>query len=191
MKTSRRLLFGTFAVLLATPPVLVAYGRFGGNAFRELPAPERTTPAELAALRDFTVINANGDFALEIVRADTYSIDYTPLSPERGNFSASVEDGTLSIEGFNNRTEFMMGTVRIGLPALAALESGYVPTIAVRGFDGDTLDLNVAFTEELVLANNRYATLNMELQRAGLVTMNGNSFGNTRVEHFGTTITTD
>jgi hypothetical protein len=191
MKTSRRLLFGTFLVILAAPVALVAFSRVNGTGMRELPVPERTPPAELAALRDFAAINIAGDFRLEIVQADTYSIAYTPLQDNRGNFTASVIDGTLTVEGFGNRTEFAQGSVRIGLPDLDALEAGYVTMIAIRNFTGDTLDVSVDFTEELVLENNRLDSLQLDLQRAGLVEMRGNTFGTSRVTHFGLTLTTD
>lgn len=191
MKTSRRLLFGTLLVILATPVAVVAYSRVSGTGMRELPVPERTPPAELAALRDFTAIDVSGDFSLEIVQADTYSIAYTPLQDNRGDFTASVQDGVLHVEGFGNRTEFANGSVRIGLPDLDMLDAGYVPEIAIRNFDGDTLAVNINFSEELVLENNRMDVLQLDVQRSGLVDMRGNTFGSTRVDHFGTVITTD
>jgi len=193
MKTSKRLLFGTFAVLLAAPVVLVAYSRVSSQPYAELPVPERTPAAELARLRDFTEIDVNGDFELEIVRGNTWSVDYTPLSPERGNFNASVENGLLTIGGFGNRTQTASSRVRITLPGLEAVHARYVPSpgIAIRNFDGNALDVSVDFTEGLVLENNRYDSLDLTVQRANLVDLRGNSFGSTRIAHFGTTITTD
>jgi hypothetical protein len=191
MKTSRRLLFGTLLVILAAPVAVVAFSRVSGTGMRELPTPERTSPSELAALRDYAAIEISGDFSLEIVQADTYSITYTPLQDNRGNFTASVQDGILHVEGFGNRTEFANGSVRIGLPDLDRLEAGFVREIAIRNFAGDTLEVKIDFSEELVLDNNRMDVLQLELQRAGLVDMRGNTFGSTRVSHFGSVITTD
>lgn len=191
MKTSRRLLYGTFAVLLAAPVVLVAYSRFTGSGPTDLPPPERTAPAELAALRDFTAIDVSGDFALEVVRADTWSIAYTPLAENRGNFTASVQEGTLVVEGFGNRTENANARVRIGMPDLDALEAGYLPAITIRDFEGDALELNIGVAEELVLEDNRFDVLQAELTRVGLVSMRGNTVGSSRVTHFGMTLTTE
>ncbi len=191
MKTSRRLLFGTFAVLLAAPVVLVAYSRVSGTGYRELPPPERTAAAEIAALRDFNAIEISGDFDLEIVRADTYAVEYRPLAEDRGNFAATVRDGTLEIEGFGNRSNVAQGSVRISLPDLAALDIGYLPVVSVSGFDGDSLDADVDFAESITFASNRYGQFELEIQRGGLVEFSGNTFGSSTVRHFGTTITTD
>lgn len=191
MKTSRRLLFGTFAVLLAAPVVLVAYSRVSGTGYRELPPPERTAAADIAALRDFNAIEISGDFDLEIVRADTYAVEYRPLAEDRGNFNAMVRNGTLEIEGFGNRSNVAQGSVRISLPDLDALTVGYVPVMAVRNFQGDTLEASINYTDELTLENNQFDSIDLELVRAGVVEMRGNTFGSSRVSHFGTTITTD
>jgi hypothetical protein len=191
MKTSRRLLFGTFVVLLAAPVVLVAFSRMSGTGLRELPPPERTPAAELATLRDFTRIDVSGDFELEVLRANSWTIDYTPLSAGRGNFKATVVDGTLTIEGFGNRSELARGVVRIGMPALEALHGGFIQALAISNFDGAALEVNIEFTEQLELENNRLGTLQVDLQQAGLVNLRGNTFGSSRVTHFGTTITTD
>jgi hypothetical protein len=191
MKTSRRLLFGTFAVLLAAPVVLVAYSRVSGTGFRELPPPERTAPAEIAALRDFTAIEITGDFELEIVRADFFAVEYTPVAEDRGNFNAAVRNGRLEIEGFGNRTNVAQGSVRISMPDLDALNVGYVPIMAVRNFQGDTFEASINYTDELTLENNQFDSFELELTQAGIVEMRGNSFGSSRISHFNTTITTD
>jgi hypothetical protein len=191
MKTSRRLLFGTFVVLLATPVVLVGYGRFSGAAYQEVPPPERSAPEALAALRDFTAIDISGDFSLAIVRGDSYAVSYEPIAENRGNFTAVVRDGVLEVEGFGNRTEFAMATVSITLPSLDALEIGYVPEVTVSNFEGDSLEADITFVESIVFENNRYGAVEFDLQRAGIADFRGNTFGSSTIRHFGTTITTD
>lgn len=191
MKTSKRLLFGTFAVMLAAPVAIVAFSRFSGRGYHEPAPPERSTPAEIAALRDFSSVDINGDFSVEIVRSDSYSVEYTPLQDNRGNFTATVRDGMLEIIGFDNRTEFAMGTVRIGMPDLEAIEVGFLPELSVSGFDGNRLNANINYVERLVIENNRYAGFDLVIQRGDLVEFHGNSFGSSTVRHFGTTITTD
>jgi hypothetical protein len=124
MKTSKRLMVGTFAVLLAAPVALVAYGRISGAAvLYELPAPERPASADLAALRDFNAIEVRGDFALEIASGPQYSVSYTPLTGSRGFLRASVTNGTVHIEGYANRTESTAATMRITLPELRSVEA--------------------------------------------------------------------
>lgn len=192
MKTSRRLLFGTFAVLLAAPVVLVAYGRISGaGILYELPAPERPTAAELAALRDFDTITVRGDFMLEIASAPDYSISYAPLTGNRGFLRASVADGTLNLLGYGNRTATTAGTVRITMPALADIDAESLYSLAVRDFDSDMLSLRATGVQQLALENNRIGTLDMEMQATFNVTMRNNEIGTSRVSQFGATITTE
>lgn len=191
MKTSRRLLLGTFVILLATPVAMVAYGRFSGTGYQELPPPERSAQADLATLRDFNSISITGDFSLEIVRADIFAVEYNPIAENRGDFTALVRDGVLEVEGFGNRTEFTMATVRISLPDLAALDIGYMPVVSVRNFEGANLDADVNFVESITFENNRYGKFELDVERAVLADFRGNAFGSSTVRHFGTTITTD
>lgn len=192
MKTSRRLLLGTFLALLAVPVVLVAYSRIDGGSLREIPPPERTSPAELAALRDFTVIDIRSDVAVEIVSAPGYSIDYTPPpSDRRGNFIASVENGTLTIRGYGNRGESGVGSVRIGMPDLDRLDSEFLVSLVIRNFDSDTMALRTVIATDIVLENNRIDTLQLEYQATANVEFRGNTIGSSQVRHFGTTTTSD
>jgi hypothetical protein len=193
MKTSKRLLLGTFLALLAAPVALVAYSRITGGV-RELPAPERTAPAELAALRDFTAVQINSDVQLELVGATTWSIEYTPIRPNRGNFTARVENGTLFIEGFGNRLGGPgeeSASVRIGMPALERLESDFLVSAAIRNFDVDALYVRINIAGRIALENNRIGTLEMQYQNAPTVELRGNTIGSSEVRHFGTTTTTE
>lgn len=192
MKTSRRLLFGTFAVLLAAPVALIAYGRISGAGIMyELPTPERPTAADLAALRDFDSINVRGDIALDIVSGPQFSVSYTPLANSRGFLRASVADGTLRITGYGNRTITTAGTVRITMPALTDIDAESLYSLAIRGFDSDTLSLRTTGVQQLALENNRIGTLDMEMQATFNVTMRDNEVGTSRVSQFGATITTE
>jgi hypothetical protein len=192
MKTSRRLLFGTFLVTLLAPVVLVAFSRVNGGSMAERPAPERPTPAELTSLRDFSNIEVRGDFNLELTSAPDYSVEYVPLAAaNQGFLRASVTDGTLLIEGYANRTEFGASTVRIGLPDLDRLDAESLASLVVRNFDTDAMELRVGSSQDIVIENNRIDALQLELQQTQNVDLRGNTIGTTSVRHFGTTITSD
>ncbi|HEY0963728.1 MAG TPA: DUF2807 domain-containing protein [Pseudomonadales bacterium] len=192
MKTSRRLLFGTFAALLAAPVVLVAYGRISGAGIMyELPAPERPTAEDLAALRDFDTIEVRGDFALEIAGAPEYSVTYTPLTGSRGFLRANVTDGTLTIEGYANRTETTAGTVRITLPELSHVDAESLFMLTVRDFDGEALTLDAAAVRRLIVENNRLGELDVALQAPWNITFRNNEIGTTRMSRLGATATVE
>src|SRR5687768_17143062 len=57
--------------------------------------PTRTPTAELEQLANFTRIRAQGDFVLELTQVQDYSIEYSPLSADRGELTARVENDTL------------------------------------------------------------------------------------------------
>jgi hypothetical protein len=192
MKTSRRLLLGTFLTLLAVPVVLVAYSRFGFDpASRERPLPERTSPAELVALRDFTAIEIRGDVNLEVTGAADYSIAYTPLSERRGNLEARVEDRTLIIEAFGNRNDTTAASLQIGLPELERLDGEFLAALTIRNFDSDMLELRLTTASEVLLENNRIASLQAELGYVANVEFRGNTIGASEITHFGITIRSD
>ena len=192
MKTSRRLLLGTFLTLLALPVVLVAYSRVAGDSSTgDRPLPERTPPAALAALRDFTAIDIRGDVDLEVSSAPDYSIVYSPLSERRGNLEARVENGTLIIEAFGNRTETTAASLQIGMPELARLDGEYLATVTVRNFDSATLELRFNVASAVLIENNRIASLQAELGYVPTVEFRGNTIGASAITHFGTTVRSD
>src|SRR5690606_14648709 len=122
--------------------MLVAYGRISGaGILYELPAPERPTAAELAALRDFDAITVRGDFMLEIASGPQYTVSYAPLPGNRGFLRASVADGRLNLVGYGNRTINTAGAVRITMPALTSVDAESLYSLAIRDFDSDTLSL--------------------------------------------------
>ncbi len=105
-----------------------------GDSIREIPPPERTAPAELAALRDFTAIAIRSDVAVGIV---------------------SVADGTLTIRGYGNSGESRLGSVRIGMPELDRLDSEFLISLVIRNFASDTMALRTEKATDIVLENNR------------------------------------
>jgi hypothetical protein len=191
MKTSRRLLLGTFLALLAVPVILVAFSRISGRgSLSELPALESVTREQLAALRDFDEIEVRGDFALEVVSAPDYAVEYTPVPQQRGFFRASVNEGILTIESYGNRTELAVGTVRIALPALRRIDAESLAGLTVRDFASDSLEIRAFAADDLVIADNRIGVLRMETQVRS-IEFRGNTIGNSEVRTLGTRITTD
>src|SRR5689334_4055774 len=91
------------------------------------PVPLRTTPEQLAQLANYTRISVIGDFALEISQLQDYRIDYAPLDETHGELEAKVENDTLVIRGFGNRTDSGTAMVRIGIPVLDTLEVRDLP----------------------------------------------------------------
>ncbi|MEY4641307.1 MAG: hypothetical protein RLZZ227_1301 [Pseudomonadota bacterium] len=189
MKRSRRFLLGTFLALLVAPVLLVAYARISGEgSLRELPAPERMTPEELAALRDFDQIEVRGDFVLEVVSAADYAVEYATLPQQRSFFRARVDDRTLTIESFGNRMETGVGVVRVALPELSRIDAQSLAGLTVRNFANDSLDIRAIAAGSLVIADNRIGTLRMETQVRS-IEFSGNTIGNSDIHTFGTRIT--
>lgn len=112
---------------------------------------ERTPPAELATLRDFSIIEVEGDFSLEVVKGADYSVAFTPSDGSAGRFYATVRDDTLQLGGFRNAPG---SVVRVALPELKKLNAGRVRALAVSGFDGASLTLEVDTIPQVTLRNN-------------------------------------
>lgn len=112
---------------------------------------ERTPPAVLATLRNFTAIEVEGDFALDVERAASFSVDFTSPNPTEGRFYATVRDNTLLLGGFRN----VPGSrVRVVLPELRKLNAGRVQALSVSGFDGASLSLEADTIPRVTLRNN-------------------------------------
>lgn len=189
MKTSRRLMLATFLTLIASPVVLVAYGRISGaGTMTELPAPQRTSAAELAALRDFSSIFIGGDVDVVVRSAANYAISYTPLFERRGNLSARVEDGRLFIEAYGNRSETEAARLEISLPTLTRVEGESLFALTVSGFRADTLNVVARSAQRVVIEDNALETLRLELGYVNRVEQRRNTIGTVELSHFGATI---
>lgn len=151
MKRSERLVRNTLLVLIGLLVVHVGASRLYAFEDRALPM-ERTTPAELATLRDFTAILVEGDFALEVVQGAEYAVDFAPPAPDEGRFNATVHDGTLLLGGFGNGPG---SRARVTLPVLSKLNAGRVEALSVSGFDGERLALRAERVQHVTLKNNR------------------------------------
>src|SRR5262245_29097808 len=81
VKRSERLVRNTLGVLAALIVAHVAVSRVQ-EARNPAARTERTPPAVLASLRDFTAIQVEGDFTLDVERAADYAVDFT--SPDAG-----------------------------------------------------------------------------------------------------------
>jgi hypothetical protein len=116
---------------------------------------EQTPPAQLATLRDFSTLEVEGDFSLDVVQGADYSVAFTPSDPSEGRFYAAVRGNTLLLGGFRNAPG---SVVRVALPELKKLNAGRVKTLSVSGFDGASLSLEVDAIPKVTLRNNGVRT---------------------------------
>ena len=172
MRRSERLIRNTLMVLAGVVVLQVGVSRL--YAVDDPTAGvERTPPAVLATLRDFTAIEVEGDFALEVVRAADYSVDFTSSNPTEGRFYATVRDNTLLLGGFRNAPG---SRVRVVLPELKKLNAGRVQALSVSGFDGASLSLEADTIPRVTLRNNSIRrwqiradrVVDLEIDRASL-----------------------
>jgi hypothetical protein len=184
MKTSRRFLLGTLLAALALPVLIVVYHRVT-TAGGEFVPPQRTPATDLDALRDFSSVTAEGDFALEVHASDSWAVDYEPLGAQHGNFAASVENGTLHLRGHGNRTETQAARVRVGLPRLVRVEARDTFTLAVRDFEGEQLDVRLTGVSSALLANNRLGNLTVAGGGVETLRLEGNRLGASSLKIFG------
>jgi hypothetical protein len=119
----------------------------------------RTPQAALDAYANFNSIVTRGDFDLEIVQDETYSVTYQPLNETAGSLNTSQSGQTLSLEGFGNRNDTGRGKVTITLPALDELSAYFHTEVSVSGFSQDILQLAVRNGRTLVIAGNTLGTL--------------------------------
>ena len=112
---------------------------------------ERTPPSVLATLRNFTAIEVEGDFTLDVERATDFSVDFSSPNATEGRFYASVRENTLRLGGFRN----VPGSrVRVVLPELRELNAGRVQALSIAGFDGARLSLEADTIARVTLRNN-------------------------------------
>jgi hypothetical protein len=108
-------------------------------------------PVDLATLRDFTSIEVEGDFSLDVVHDTDYSVVFTPTHANEGRFYATVRNNTLLLGGFRNEAG---SRVRVTMPELRKLNAGRVKTLTVTGFDGANLQLEVDTIPQVTLRSN-------------------------------------
>ena len=142
MKRSERLMRNTIFVMAGLVVLELGVNR--------LSADDRTPP-DLSTLRDFTSIEVEGDFSLDVVHDTGYSVVYAPANPSEGRFYASVRNNTLQLGGFRNEAG---SRVRVTMPKLSKLNAGRVKTLTVTGFDGASLQLNMDTIPQVTLRSN-------------------------------------
>lgn len=142
MKRSRRYIAATLVATYASIFVFMGVNRAteGMVTFSD-DIRARTSPEELANLRDFNEIDSRGDFILEVVQSPEYSITYTPPPDDFGNFEARVVGGTLILEGFDNRRRDSSGSVRVGMPVLDSMDATLNPEVHISGYEQDEMAL--------------------------------------------------
>ena len=140
---------------------------------------ERTPPAELATLRDFTTIEVEGDFSLDVVQGADYSVAFTPSDASEGRFYAAVRGNKLVLGGFRNAPG---SVVRVALPELKKLNAGRVKTLSVSGFDGASLSLAVDTIPQVTLRNNSVREWQIRANRVADLQIDRASIGAGKVD---------
>ena len=150
MQKSKRLIRNTILALNGIVVLYVGINRLYaiGNP---IPSVQRTSAAELAMLRDFSAIEVNGDFGVDLVQEADYSVYFTTPDTSQGNLVATVRGNTLVLSGFHNATT---NRVRVALPVLTQLKASSVATLSVSGFDGESMSLRFDGTPQVILRNN-------------------------------------
>jgi hypothetical protein len=180
MKKSTKYLTATALGLLVTIALMLLASRF--YMAESIPyVPARTSAADLAQLANFTRITVSGDFSLEVSQRQDYSIDYTPLNERKGELEARVEDNTLIISGFGNRTDNNAATLRIGVPVLDTLEVNDLPEIIVSNFNAPLMNIRLLAFRTFTLQNSVLGNLDLYSQGAGVINLRGNTLSNQRL----------
>lgn len=170
MKSNTKYVTAAAIGVIAAIALIAALSRtYETEQLAEMPA--RTSPEELAQLANYTRINVRGDFALELTQVQDYSIDYTPLSEDRGELQASVEDDTLIITGFGNRTDTDAAVVRIGVPVLDTLEVEALPEITISNFTAPLMNVRLLNYGTFTFQNNVLGNFNLEAKGEGTINL--------------------
>lgn len=141
MKQSKRLLIGTILGLYGVMMIHTALSRVFVDETQDGPVELRRTSAEqLATLRDFDEVDAQGDFSLELVQQANYSVEVIRAADAPGELVARVTSGVLQLRGYGNPASVR---VRIGTPQLEDLETDFAPLLSISGFTSDSLDIQV------------------------------------------------
>lgn len=171
MKRSRRNITATLLSLYAAIFIFIGVNRatedivtFPGETVAQ------TSPEELAALTGFTQVNARGDFILEVVSAENYSVTYAPPEGDQGNLEARVENGVLLLTGSNNQRN--NNRVRIGMPNLEDLTAMFNPEVSVSGFNQDALVLSFMNIHSVTLDSITLDRLEIDARFVDEITMN-------------------
>lgn len=165
MKKSKRLLLRTVAALYCMTGLYVGASRaFMEPVDSDPAAPRRTAIEQLASLRDFTRIDMESDFSVEVTQRADYSIELIGAADDRGDLMARVEAGVLQLRGYGHADGVL---VRIGMPQLQQLTADFAPLISVSGFSGDALSIRTstrpARSERIEMRDNDIENLELRI----------------------------
>lgn len=177
MKKNRKYLVAAALVIFASIALMTLIGRSylrepGSNA------PARTSAEELAQLANYTRISVQGDFTLEIDQVQDYSIEYMPLDATTGELQAHVENDTLIVTGFGNRTAAAAALLRIGVPVLDTLEVNNLPQITVSNFSAPLMNVRLQGFDSFTLQDSTLGSFTLDARGGGKVTLRGNTLTN-------------
>lgn len=189
MKKSQRFIRTTFITLVVLLVAFIVANRVVEPP-RDTVQPSMTSAAELAAMRDFSVLRIGGDFDVTVEQGNNYSVSFVPIDKTRSFFKASQEGDTLVVEGYGHRSGTAAAQLLVTLPVLLEMEteSGSDVVIDIRGItSAAALNLDSANTVRLTnntgaLQVNARAVQNIELDALSYAnTTMSISSGGTRV----------
>jgi hypothetical protein len=176
MKNSKRLLVGTVGALYALMALYVGANRLWAlDDAREPFAPQRTSAAELAALRDFDEIEIESDFSVEVVQQAEYSIEAFGMAADNGDLLARVENGVLLVRGYGNPDG---ARLRITMPELVKFDTGFSQEVSISGFSGEALEIQVSTGQTVELLDNDIEALQIRTFDVPEVRLDRASFAN-------------
>jgi hypothetical protein len=178
MKRSERLIRSTIVGLTGLMVLYVGISRLSAGS-TPAHATGQTSVAELARLRDFSAIQVDGNFSLDVVQDAAWSVAFAPSEPGQGSFYAAVHDNTLVLHGFRNTPA---SRVTVTLPALSKLAAHKVTALSVSGFAGANLSLELGTTARVTLRNNSIRQWHIDAAHVGDLRLDRASIGAGRVD---------
>ncbi len=176
MQKSKRLIRHTIFALNAIAVLYVGMNRLYATG---QPSVQRTPATELATLRDFSSIEVDGDFHVDIAQGANYSVAFTAADASEGNFVAEVRGRTLVLHGSQNAGA---NRVSVALPELTQLQATDVSSVAISGFGGEQVSLRLDGTPQVVLRDNHISRWHIAAVDVGELTVDQASIAAARFD---------
>jgi hypothetical protein len=118
------------------------------------PASARAEAARDRVFRDFTRVNASGDFTLEIVGAAAYNVSFSAAEGRAPRLRARRRDDQLWLEEDGGGDAAAGLTVRIETPAVTQVVAAGLRGLTLRGLTAQAIDVNLQDVAAVRLEQN-------------------------------------